>query len=137
MFDFFYIYNMNENIIKLQKHNSFININGDNGQCTVCNKVDNINTHFCMELIEENNETFTNLNDFKNDMVELNDGQINYINTLFKQQKQKYINNSFFKSIVNQANTNKKLTKSQYNQLIYLLQKGRTMYEDGILSTKN
>lgn len=72
-----------------------------------------------------------------NESIEFTDGRIKSMLTLFDQQNIKYHNNKFFKSIINTLKNKRSLTKKQYDQLDYLLKNGRTMYEDGILTTKN
>lgn len=64
----------------------------------------------------------------------------NYIIISYKFIKiKRYVkyHNKFFKSIINSLKKNKSLTKKQWDQLNYLITKGKTMYEDGILTTKN
>lgn len=72
----------------------------------------------------------------ENFKIEFTDNRIKNILILFDQQHVKY-HNTFFKSIINSLKKNKSLTKKQWDQLNYLITKGKTMYEDGILTTKN
>ena len=72
----------------------------------------------------------------ENFKIEFTDARINTILIQFAQQHIKY-HNSFFKSIIRSLEKNRSLTKKQWDQLNYLITKGRTMYEDGILTTKN
>lgn len=77
------------------------------------------------------------LNENMNDKIEFSDNRIKSIRTSFNSLPLKYVNNKFFKSIMQQLEKNKKLTKKQYDNLSYLLRHGRSMYEDGYLTTKN
>lgn len=69
--------------------------------------------------------------------MEFSENRVKTLLILFDQQHIKYHNNSFFKSIVNKLKKKKTLTKKQYDQLIYLLTHGKSMYEDNMLTTKN
>lgn len=72
----------------------------------------------------------------ENFKIEFTDNRIKSILIQFDQQHVKY-HNKFFKSIINSLKKNKSLTKKQWDQLNYLITKGKTMYEDNYLTTKN
>lgn len=133
-----------ENLFKIQKIDDITfsdtyNKDGEEyGTCSNCNITGPIENHICMTIVEDKDEFNTTIIDFKtNNMIELTEQQIKYYNQLFNMQKEKYQTNKFFKSIHKQMNDNKRLSTKQYNQFVYMIKNGRSMYEDGILTTKN
>lgn len=132
---------MNEEIFKIQKNDdvTFDNIHVldgiEVGTCTICNLTTPIDGHICMTSIDEDNskDFKTEIAEFrKENYVDLNDGQIRYINTLYNQQHIKY-HRGFFKNIVTKAQKTRTLSKKEYTQLMYLLKNGKSIYEDGVL----
>jgi arginyl-tRNA synthetase len=81
----------------------------------------------------------TTINELKQllENVEFTQDRVKSLNIAFDTLPSKYQNNKFFKSIISQLNKNNKLSKKQYDQLNFLLKHGQTMYEAGILITKN
>lgn len=81
----------------------------------------------------------TKINELKQilENMEFTPGRVESINVSFNSLPSKYRNNKFFKSIISQLNKNNTLSKKQYDQLSFLLKNGQTMYEAGILTTKN
>ncbi len=69
--------------------------------------------------------------------IEFTDDQIKNRVKRFDSLNIKYHNNNFFKSIMSTLKTKKKLSKKQNDELDYLLKHGKTMYENGYLTTKN
>jgi len=69
--------------------------------------------------------------------ISFDDKQVASLKKRFNMLNVKYHSNPFFKSIMKQLEENKKLSKKQFDELKYLIDRGRTRYEDGILTTKN
>lgn len=153
-------------ILKLQKPNeeTYVNVVSKGGKqfgdCTICN-CDNveIEDHICKTFIDsdklntvniyDTDPMITNIDEFKaklarkklisesSELITYNDGQIEYFKKAFSMQNIKYRTNRFFASIMAQLETKRKLSKAQEEQLKYLLKHGKTMYENGYLTTKN
>ena len=66
-------------------------------------------------------------------LVHFEEDRIKYYNCLWNGLKLVYHQNKFFSSLHSQMNSKKKLTIKQWNQFEYLLTKGCSMYEAGIL----
>lgn len=141
---------MNEDLFKIQKQDVTFSdtYESDNicyGMCDGCGQPDvDVDNHFCIDSVDSNDidsqKFITTLEDFKKtleDKVHYNDGQIEYIKSLFKTLHIKYRNNKFYKSVYNDSIKNKYLTKKQNDYFFYLLKHGRPMYEDNKLTTKN
>ncbi len=71
--------------------------------------------------------------------VELADTQITYYNSRFKNSglHVKYTTSKFWTGIMSSINKTKKISERQKTQLDYLLKNGKSMYEAGVLTTKN
>lgn len=82
-------------------------------------------------------ESFTLLRENINTWISFDDKQVASLKKRFNMLNVKYHSNQFFKSIMKQLEEKKKLSKKQFDELKYLIDRGRTRYEDGILSTKN
>ena len=84
-------------------------------------------------------ENIFKFNEFilENKKMEFTTSRVETIVKQFNTLPFKYRNNKFFKSIIGQLQKNNKLTENQYNHLSFLIRHGQTMYEAGILSTKN
>lgn len=80
---------------------------------------------------------FKFINESINKWITFDDKQIESLNKRFNNLNVKYHQNSFFKSIIKQLNDNKKLSKNQFNELKYLIEYGKTRYEDNLFTTKN
>jgi hypothetical protein len=61
------------------------------------------------------------------------DEEIKYYERLWGFLHEKYRNNQFFSKLWSQVKINKSLTKKQWIELEFLLKKGKSRYEAGIL----
>lgn len=74
------------------------------------------------------------INEYKQNIVYLTDGQINYYNERWKNGTNiKYTNNGFYKNLMNKVNKTKRLTKKQKWFLDFLFSRGESPYDAGIL----
>lgn len=137
---------MNEDLFKIQKQDvTYDNTYEENGitygTCNGCNQENvNVDDHYCISIVDD--KKTKKYSDFKeqyleNNIVNYNDGQINYIKKLFDTLHTKYRTNTFFKSLYDKAINTKKLTQKQHDNLFFLLKNGKSMYDAGILTTKN
>ena len=75
------------------------------------------------------------VNEASDDMT-FADSQVKMYKKMFDGMPERLRNNTFLKSVMNQMEKNKKLTKKQFNELNFVFQNGKTRYEAGQLSTK-
>jgi predicted outer membrane protein len=68
--------------------------------------------------------------------IEFSDDKIKMLKQRFDKLYQRYHDNPFFKSVMNQLETKKKLSQRQYDELKFLIDNGKSRYEMGVLSTK-
>ncbi len=69
--------------------------------------------------------------------ISFDDKQVKSLVDNFNRQNVKYHSNNFFKSIISQLQTKKKLSKIQFDNLNFLLKNGKTKYEAGLISNRN
>ena len=69
--------------------------------------------------------------------ITFDDKQVANLKNHFSRLNVKYHSNTFFKSIMEQLETKKKLSKKQFDELLFLIKNGKTKYEAGVLSKKN
>lgn len=98
----------------------------DNGSIRLLESFDSIKT-----LINEEIQIFLN----ENEIIQYNDGQIKYIKQMLNHVNWK--KSPFIKKLVGSALNTGKLTKKQHEHLFYFLKNNKSMYDAGILSTKN
>lgn len=72
-----------------------------------------------------------------NDYIEFNEGQLKRYKKLYDSLKENLRLNSFIKKTYDLMQKNKKLSSKQWIELKYVLENGKTRYEDKKLSTKN
>lgn len=72
-----------------------------------------------------------------NDYIEFNEGQLKRYKKLYDNLKENLRLNSFIKKTYDLMQKNKKLSSKQWIELKYVLENGKTRYEDKKLSTKN
>ena len=96
-----------------------------------------------IKYVGENNlmdvQEFKKFNEKINENKEImsfEDTQIKMYKKMFDSLPERLRNNSFLKSVMNQMEKNKKLTKKQFTELNFVFQNGKTRYEAGQLSTK-
>lgn len=79
---------------------------------------------------------FSFLYEHVNPTIKFEDTQVTALKKQFGNLNFKYAANPFYKSVMNQLENKKQLSKKQYDELTFLLQNGKTRYEAGMLSTK-
>ncbi len=85
--------------------------------------------------VQEFKKFNANINENK-EIMSFEDTQIKMYKKMFDSLPERLRNNSFLKSVMNQMEKNKKLTKKQFTELNFVFQNGKTRYEAGQLSTK-
>lgn len=91
---------------------------------------------FLGELVLEFKQ-FKFINENLNMSVTYTDDQIKYVMQRYNSLNIKYHNDNFFAPMVKKLQKDKKLSKKQNDQLQFLLKNGKSMYEAGVLTTKN
>lgn len=80
---------------------------------------------------------FLFINENLNETITFTDDQIKYVMQRYNTLHSKYHNDNFFAPMVKKLQKNKKLSKKQNDQLQFLIKNGKSMYEAGVLTTKN
>jgi hypothetical protein len=65
------------------------------------------------------------------------DQEVSYNTRLWNSLHSNYRFNTFFKNMFDRMIKNKKLTQNQWTEFEYLITKGRSRYEAGLLTTKH
>jgi hypothetical protein len=73
----------------------------------------------------------------KTEYIEFNDGQINRNKKLYSFLPNNVANTNFVQSVYKQMLDNKRLTKNQWDEFKYILDNGKSKYNNNKLTTKN
>ena len=124
-----FLFKLNNELKKYGLHNyhdiSISNVGLDNGNF----KVFDLSTIKGGSKIKKTLKLKENDNIQKQNIIYLNDGQIRYYNSVWKNMYEKYTNNKFYKSIIKQLNEKRYLTRKQKYYLDYLFKYGQSPYE--------
>jgi hypothetical protein len=73
----------------------------------------------------------------KTEYIEFNDGQINRNKKLYSFLPNNVANTNFVQFVYKQMLDNKRLTKNQWDEFKYILDNGKSKYNNNKLTTKN